>query len=39
MRNLSVALKVQCQKIDKYISRDPNGNILKYSHYFIEKKM
>ena len=37
MRNLSVALKVQCQKIDKYFYRDPNGNLLKYSHYCIEK--
>ena len=38
MRNSSVTLKVQCQKIDKYFYRDPNGNILKYSHHCIEKK-
>ena len=37
MRNSNVTLKVQCQKIDKYFYRDPNGNILKYSHYCVEK--
>ena len=37
MRNSSVTLKVQCQKIDKYFYRSPEGNILKYSHYCIEK--
>ena len=37
MRNFNVTLKVQCQKIDKYFYRDLNGNILKYSHYCIEK--
>ena len=39
MRNSSVTLKVQCQKIDKYFFRNPNGNILKYSHYCIEKNV
>ena len=39
MRNLSVTLKVRCQKIDKYFFRDSNGNILKHSHYFIEKNV
>ena len=37
MRNLSVTLKVQCQKIDKYFYRGPNGNILENSHYCVEK--
>ena len=29
--------KIKCQKIAKYFYRDPNGNILEYSHYCIEK--
>ena len=37
MRNSSVTLKVQCQKANKYFYRDPNGNILEYSHYCVEK--
>ena len=37
MRNSNVTEKIKCQKIDKYFYRDPNGNILKYSHYCIEK--
>ena len=37
MRNSSVSEKIKCQKFDKYFYRDPNGNILKYSHYCIEK--
>ena len=37
MRNSIVTEKSKCQKIDKYFYRDPNGNILKYSHYCIEK--
>ena len=39
MCNSSVSEKIKCQKIDKYFYRDLNGNILKYSHYCIEKKM
>ena len=37
MRNCNVLEKIKCQKIDKYFYRDPNENILKYSHYCIEK--
>ena len=37
MRNSNVTEKVKCKKIDKYFYRDPNGNILKYSQYCIEK--
>ena len=37
MRNSSVTLKVQCQKIDKYFFRSLEGEILKYSHCCIEK--
>ena len=37
MRNSSVSLKVQCQKIDKFFYRSPEGTILEYSHYCIEK--
>ena len=36
MRNSDVSEKIKCQKIDKYFYRDPEGNILKYSHYCIE---
>ena len=38
MRNSNVSEKIKCRKIDKYLYTDPNGNILKYSHYCIEKK-
>ena len=37
MRNCNVLEKIKCQKIDKYFYRNPNENILKYSHYCIEK--
>ena len=37
MRNCSVSEKIKCQKIDKYFYRSPEGTILKYSHYCIEK--
>ena len=37
MRNSIVTEKIKCQKIDKYFYRDPNGNILKYSHNCIEE--
>ena len=37
MRNSSVTEKIKCQKIDKYFYRSPEGKILKYSHYCIEK--
>ena len=37
MRNSSVTEKIKCQKIDKYFFRSPEGIILKYSHYCIEK--
>ena len=37
MRNSSVSEKIKCQKIDKYFYRSPEGEILKYSHYCIEK--
>ena len=33
----NVTEKIKCQKINKYFFRDPNGNILKYSQYCIEK--
>ena len=29
--------KIKCQKIDKYFYRSPEGQILKYSHYCVEK--
>ena len=38
MRNSSVTEKYKCQKIDKNFYRSPEGLILKYSHYCIEKK-
>ena len=37
MRNSSVSEKIKCHKIDKYLYRSPEGTILKYSHYCIEK--
>ena len=37
MTNSNVSQKIKCRKIDKYFYRDPNENILKYSHYCIEK--
>ena len=37
MRNSSVTEKIKCQKIDKYFFRSPEGYILKYSQYCIEK--
>ena len=37
MRNFSVTEKIKCPKIDKYFYRSPEGYILKYSHYCIEK--
>ena len=37
MRDSSVTEKIKCQKIDKYFYRSPEGNILKYSLYCIEK--
>ena len=37
MRDSSVTEKIKCQKIDKYFYRSPEGNILKYSYYCIEK--
>ena len=37
MRNSDISEKIKCQKIDKYFYRDPEGTIIKYSHYCIEK--
>ena len=37
MRDSYVLEKIKCQKIDKYFYRVPEGSILKYSHYCIEK--
>ena len=37
MRDSSVTEKIKCRKIDKYFYRNPEGEILKYSHYCIEK--
>ena len=37
MRNSSVTEKIKCQRIDKYFFRSPEGYILKYSQYCIEK--
>ena len=34
---MSVSEKILCQRIDKYFYRDPEGIILKYSIYCIEK--
>ena len=34
---MSVSDKIKCQKIDKYFYRSPEGIILKYSQYCIEK--
>ena len=38
MRNSNVSEKIKCEKINKYFYRNPEGKILKYSHYCIEKK-
>ena len=37
MVNMSVSDKIKCVKIDKYFYRSPEGEILKYSQYCIEK--
>ena len=37
MRNSNVSEKIKCQKINKYFYKSPEGKILKYSHYCIEK--
>ena len=37
MRNSNVSEKIKCVKIDKFFYRSPEGEILKYSHYCIEK--
>ena len=34
---MSVSDKILCQRIDKFFYRDPEGTILKYSQYCIEK--
>ena len=34
---MSVLEKIKCQRIDKFFYRDPEGTILKYSQYCIEK--
>ena len=34
---MSVSDKIKCVKIDKYFYRDPEGIILKYSQYCIQK--
>ena len=34
---MSVSDKIKCVKIDKYFYRNPEGTILKYSQYCIEK--
>ena len=36
-KNFSVTDKIKCRKIDKYFYGNPEGIILKYSHYCIEK--
>ena len=37
MRNSNVTEEIKCHKIDIYFYRSPEGTILKYSHYCIEK--
>ena len=37
MVNMSVVEKIKCQRIDKFFYRNPEGTILKYSQYCIEK--
>ena len=37
MRNSSVTEKIKCQKINKYFYKSPEGTILKYSQYCIQK--
>ena len=37
MVNMSVLEKIKCQRIDKFFYRNPEGTILKYSQYCIEK--
>ena len=37
MKNSSVTEKIKCRKINKFFYRSPEGRILKYSHYCIEK--
>ena len=37
MRDSSVTEKILCKKINKFFYRSPEGEILKYSHYCIEK--
>ena len=37
MRNSSVTEKIKCKKINKFFYRSPEGTIMKYSHYCIEK--
>ena len=34
---MTVTEKIKCQRIDKFFYRDPEGSILKYSQYCIEK--
>ena len=34
---MSVLEKIKCQRIDKFFYRDPEGTIIKYSQYCIEK--
>ena len=37
MKNFSVTEKIKCKKINKFFYRSPEGAILKYSHYCIQK--
>ena len=37
MKSSSVTEKVKCKKIKKFFYSSPEGQILKYSHYCIEK--
>ena len=37
MRNSSVTEKIKCKKINKFFYRSPEGTILKYSLYCVEK--
>ena len=37
MRNSNVTEKIKCKKINKSFYKSPEGTILKYSHYCIEK--
>ena len=39
MKNSSVTEKIKCERINKHFYRNPEGKILKYSHYCIEKKL